>query len=85
MVILLKTIKKGEEWLTNYGRHYWLKASNYNTLDAAGRKKCKEHYKISAADVYDDERTTSEEDEKSQGSEEDSNEGDSDSSSDNDD
>jgi len=60
-VILLKTIKKGEEWLTNYGKDFWLKGSNYYHLDAKTQKKCRDFYKISVADIIDDETSEPEE------------------------
>jgi hypothetical protein len=63
-VVLLKTIKKGEEWLTNYGRDFWLIGNNYMSLDTKMKKKCREFYKISLAQLIFDE--SSEEDDSNQ-------------------
>ncbi len=53
-VVLLKTIKKGEEWLTNYGKDYWLISRHYNSLDTKTKKLCRDFYKISVAELIDD-------------------------------
>ena len=61
-VVLLKTIKKGEEWLTNYGRDFWLIGNHYMSLDTKMKKKCREFYKVTLAQLIFDETSEEEED-----------------------
>ena len=50
-VVLLKSVKKGDEFLTTYGKEYWTHESNYETLDAASKIICKSFYKITDSDI----------------------------------
>jgi hypothetical protein len=61
-VVLLKSIKKGEEWLTNYGRDFWLIGPHYMSLDTKIKKKCRDTYKISVAELIFDETSEEEDD-----------------------
>ena len=63
-VILIKSMKKGDEWLTNYGKDFWLKKSNFDSLDTKTKKVCREFYKFQNQDVYDDDANSSTEEEK---------------------
>ncbi len=61
-VVLLKIIKKGEEWLTNYGRGFWLIGNHYMSLDTKMKNKCLDFYKISVAELIFDETSEEEDD-----------------------
>ena len=69
-VVLLKTIKQGAEWLTNYGRDYWLKTSNYHELDTKTKKTCRDFYKFTKEDLIDDDADTSSDEEEANDDEE---------------
>ena len=60
----MRTIKKNEEWTTNYGRDYWLRKSVYNSLDTKTRKICRDFYGITVDDLFMDEESSDDEDDK---------------------